>query len=202
MDTMLIEGQKMTDSVSLLKASLAEQEKWMDANYPDHLLEAHNDSEWGWLITCVEEEIANYIDSVKYGEEIGGIIYNTSTDLSLLRIHEIDNGAPLTDGEKEVLRAHIIEVELNNFGGTCMANPSTYVEIECGKTKLFSVYYGLIEGQGGYNPEFAGIFKSLDEAETQFANYGHFINDRVLNGLPSAAQLSQALLDCLSPTPM
>ena len=186
----------MTDSVSLLKASLAEQEKWMDANYPDHLLEAHNDSEWGWLITCVEEEIANYIDSVKYGEEIGGIIYNTSTDLSLWRIHEIDNGAPLTDGEKEVLRAHIIEVELNNFGGTCMANPSTYVEIECGKTKLFSVYYGLIEGQGGYNPEFAGIFKSLDEAETQFANYGHFINDRMLNSLPSAAQLSQALLDC------
>ena len=196
METMLIEGQKMTDSVSLLKASLEEQEKWMDAKYPDHLLEAHNDSECGWLITCVEEEIANYIDSVKYGEEIGGIIYNTSTDLSLWRIHEIDNGAPLTDGEKEVLRAHIIEVELNNFGGTCMANPSTYVEIECGKTKLFSVYYGLIEGQGGYNPEFAGIFKSLDEAETQFANYGHFINDCMLNSLPSAAQLSQALLDC------
>jgi len=58
------------------------------------------------------------------------------------------------------------------------------------------------EGQGGYNREFAGIFKSLDEAETQFANYGHFINDRVLNSLPSAAQLSLALLDCLSPTPM
>ena len=42
METMLIEGQKMTDSVSLLKASLEEQEKWMDANYPDHLLNAHN----------------------------------------------------------------------------------------------------------------------------------------------------------------
>ena len=186
----------MMDSVSLLKAPLEEQEKWMDANYPDHLLNAHNDSEWGWLITCIEEEMANYIDSIKYGEEIGELIYNTSTDSSLRRRHEIDNGAPLTDGEKEVLRAHIIEVELNNFGGTHMANPCTYVEIEFGKTKFFSVYYGLIEGQGGYNPEFSGLFKSLDEAETQLANFGHFINDRELNSLPSAAQLSQALLDC------
>ena len=190
----------MKDSGTLLKAPLEEQEKWMNANYPEHLLNADNDSEWGWLITSLEEELANYIDSVKYGEEIGELIYITPTDLSLRRIYEIDNGAPLTDGEKEVLSAHIIEVELENFGGTHMANPCTYVEVKFGKNKIFSVYYGLIEGQGGYNPEFAGVFKDLDAAETQLAHFGHFINDRFSNSLPNVAQLSQALLDCLSPT--
>ena len=34
MEPMLIEGQKMKDSGSLLTASLEEQEKWMDVNYP------------------------------------------------------------------------------------------------------------------------------------------------------------------------
>ena len=118
----------MTYRSMLLSASLATQEKWLDENYPDHLLDAHNDSELGWLIIGLEEEMAEYIASVQFGDAIGEVIYNTATDLSLVRVNKIDGGAPLTDGEKEVLRAHIIEVELDSFGSTHMANACTYVE--------------------------------------------------------------------------
>jgi hypothetical protein len=192
----------MTDRSRLLSASLATQEKWLDENYPDHLLDAHNDSELGWLIIGLEEEMAEYIASVQFGDAIGEVIYNTATDLSLVRVNQIDGGAPLTDGEKEVLRAHIIEVELDSFGGTHMANACTYVEFEFEKHKIFSVYYGLIEGQGGYNPKFAGIFKSISAAEMGLADHGHFVNDHLLKALPNKVQLSQALLDCLSPSPL
>ena len=185
----------MTDRSRLLSASLATQEKWLDENYPDHLLDAHNDSELGWLIIGLEEEMAEYIASVQFGDAIGEVIYNTATDLSLVRVNQIDGGAPLTDGEKEVLRAHIIEEELINFGGTHMVNPCTYVEVAFGKTKLFSVYYGLIEGQGGYNPAFVGIFESLEAAKAELEGHGHFIDDRVPDHSLSAKELSETLLE-------
>ena len=132
----------MTDRSRFLSASLATQEKWLDENYPDHLLDAHNDSELGWLIIGLEEEMAEYIASVQFGDAIGEVIYNTATDLSLVRVNQIDGGAPLTDGEKEVLRAHIIEVELDSFGGTHMANACTYVSLSLKNIKYFQFITG------------------------------------------------------------
>ena len=137
----------MKNAKELISSSYEKQEKWLDANYPDHVQNAHNDSELGTLITGLEEQMASYID-FQYTDELGELIYGYSEETPLLRAKQINTGAPLTEGEKEVLRAHIIEEELINFGGTHMVNPCTFVEIAFGKTNLFSVYYGLIEGQG------------------------------------------------------
>jgi hypothetical protein len=52
----------------------------------------------------------------------------------------------------------------------------------------------LIEGQGGYNPAFVGIFESLESAKAELEGHGHFIDDRVPDHSPSAKELSQALL--------
>ena len=183
----------MKNAKELISSSYEKQEKWLDANYPDHVLNAHNDSEWGTLITGLEEQIANYMD-FQYDDELGELIYGSSEETPLLRAKQINTGAPLTEEEKEVLRAHIIEEELINFGGTHMVNPCTYVEVAFGKTELFSVYYGLIEGQGGYNPAFVGIFESLEAAKAELEGQGHFIDDRVPDHSPSAKELSQALL--------
>jgi len=70
---------------------------------------------------------------------------------------------------------YIIEEEYNNLGGSGMINCCTYINIAIGKTKLFSVYYGLIEGQGGYNPAFLGIFESLEVAKAELECLGQFI---------------------------
>ena len=184
----------MKNAKELISSSYEKQEKWLDANYPDHVQNAHNDSELGTLITGLEEQMASYMD-FQYDDELGELIYGSSEETPLLRAKQINTGAPLTEEEKEVLRAHIIEEELINFGGTHMVNPCTYVEVAFGKTKLFSVYYGLIEGQGGYNPAFVGIFESLEAAKAELEGHGHFIDDRVPDHSLSAKELSETLLE-------
>ena len=184
----------MKNAKELISSSYEKQGKWLDANYPDHVLNAHNDSEWGTLITGLEDQMANYMD-FQYDDELGELIYGSSEETPFLRAKQINTGAPLTEDEKEVLRAHIIEEELINFGGTIMVNPCTYVEVAFGKTDLFSVYYGLIEGQGGYNPAFVGIFESLETAKAELEGHGHFVDDRVPDHSPSATELSKALLE-------
>ena len=52
----------MKNAKELISSSYEKQEKWLDANYPDHVLNAHNDSEWGTLITGFEDQMANYMD--------------------------------------------------------------------------------------------------------------------------------------------
>ena len=184
----------MKNAKELISSSYEKQEKWLDANYPDHVQNAHNDSELGTLITGLEDQMANYMD-FQYDDELGELIYGSSEETPFLRAKQINTGAPLTEDEKEVLRAHIIEEELINFGGTIMVNPCTYVEVAFGKTDLFSVYYGLIEGQGGYNPAFVGIFESLETAKAELEGHGHFVDDRVPDHSPSATELSKALLE-------
>jgi hypothetical protein len=46
----------------------------MDANYPDHVLNAHNDSEWGTLITSLEEQVASYM-YFQYDDKLEELIY-------------------------------------------------------------------------------------------------------------------------------
>ena len=184
----------MKNAKELISSTYQNQAKWLGKNYSDHLLNAHNGGELGTLITGLEEQMANYID-FQYTDELGELIYGYSEETPLLRAKQINTGTPLTEGEKEVLRARIIEEELINFGGTHMVNPCTYVEIAFGKTNLFSVYYGLIEGQGGYNPAFVGIFESLEAAKAELEGHGHFIDDHVPDYSPSATELSQALLE-------
>jgi len=184
----------MKNAKELISSTYQNQAKWLGKNYSDHLLNAHNGGELGTLITGLEEQMANYID-FQYTDELGELIYGYSEETPLLRAKQINTGTPLTEGEKEVLRAHVIEEELINFGGTHMVNPCTYVEIAFGKTNLFSVYYGLIEGQGGYNPAFVGIFESLEAAKAELEGHGHFIDDHVPDYSPSATELSQALLE-------
>ena len=184
----------MKNAKELISSTYQNQAKWLGKNYSDHLLNAHNGGELGTLITGLEEQMANYID-FQYTDELGELIYGYSEETPLLRAKQINTGTPLTEGEKEVLRAHVIEEELINFGGTHMVNPCTYVEIAFGKTNLFSVYYGLIEGQGGYNPAFVSIFESLEAAKKELEGHGHFIDDHVPDYSPSATELSQALLE-------
>ena len=56
----------------------------MDANYPDHVLNAHNDSEWGTLITSLEEQVASYM-YFQYDDKLEELIYGYWEDTPLLR---------------------------------------------------------------------------------------------------------------------
>jgi len=164
----------MKNAKELIDSNYENQKKWIKEYYPDHIFLAHDGSDLGALITGLEDEISNYMD-FQYHDELGELIYDYSEESTHQRIEQINNGAKLTKEEIEVLRAYIIEEEYNNLGGSGMVNCCTYINIAIGKTKLFSVYYGLIEGQGGYNPAFLGIFESLEVAKAELECLGQFI---------------------------
>ena len=64
----------MKNAKELISSSYEKQEKWLDANYPDHVLNAHNDSEWGTLITSLEEQVASYM-YFQYDDKLEKLIY-------------------------------------------------------------------------------------------------------------------------------
>ena len=164
----------MKNAKELIDSNYENQKKWIKEYYPDHIFLAHDGSDLGALIIGLEDEISNYMD-FQYHDELGELIYDYSEESTHQRIEQINNGAKLTKEEKEVLRTHIIEEELNNFGGNGTINYCNYINVTFGETKLFSVYYGLIEGQGGYNPAFIGIFESLEVAKAELERRGQFI---------------------------
>ena len=164
----------MENVKELIDGDYENQRKWIEEHYPDHIFLAHTGIDLGTLIIGLEDEISDYID-FPHDHALGELIYDDTKKEALQRIDQINNGAKLTKEEKEVLRTHIIEEELNNFGGNGTINYCNYINVTFGETKLFSVYYGLIEGQGGYNPAFIGIFESLEVAKAELECRGQFI---------------------------
>ena len=76
-----------------------------------------------------------------------------------------------------------------------MVNPVTYIEITLNQTKLFSVYHGLIQGQGGYNPSFFGLFQTLKDAKKELNKVGLFIEEFDLREDQKVMKLGQTYLD-------
>ena len=64
----------MENAKELITSSYEKQKKWMEEHYPDHLIDAHNDSEWGTLITSLEEQVASYM-YFQYDDKLEKLIY-------------------------------------------------------------------------------------------------------------------------------
>ena len=62
----------MENARELITSSYEEQKKWMEENYPDHLLDAHNENDIGTLFTDLNRHIAEarskkgFVRSQKY----------------------------------------------------------------------------------------------------------------------------------------
>lgn len=177
------------DSVRLLKASLDEQAKWMDENYPDHIIDAHNDNEIGTLFPDLDRLVAEAKDFQR-GPDLGEWIYGIQECVPISRISEIDNGAPLTDYETEVLKTLIIDEELISEGG----NACTYLEVKVDADRLIAVYQGPIDGPG-YRPEFVGIFENINVANVNLKTLGYFVDDISLEIMPRVVTASEKWAD-------
>ncbi|MDB9965677.1 hypothetical protein OAD55_03790 [Planktomarina temperata] len=179
----------MMDRVKLLKASLAEQAIWLDENYPDHIIDAHNENNIGTLFPDLDRKLAD-AKSFQYGPDLGEWIYGIQEGIPPLRIEEIDNGAPLTDEETEVLKRLIIHEELNEEGG----NACTYLEVVVGDDRMISVYQGPIDGPG-YRPEFVGIFENINVAKVNLKSLGYFVDDISLEIIPRVVTVTEKWAD-------
>ena len=179
----------MENANELITSSYEKQKKWMEKHYPDHLIDAHNENDIGTLFTDLDRHIAEAKDFQR-GPDLGEWIYGIQEGLPLPRIEEIDNGAPLTDEETEVLKTLIIDEELIYEGG----NACTYLEVVVGDDRLISVYQGPIDGPG-YRPEFVGVFESINVAKVNLKRLGYFVDDISLEIMPRAVPVTQELID-------
>ena len=179
----------MENANELITSSYEKQKKWMEKHYPDHLIDAHNENDIGTLFTDLDRHIAEAKDFQR-GPDLGEWIYGIQEGLPLPRIEEIDNGAPLTDEETEVLKTLIIDEELIYEGG----NACTYLEVVVGDDRLISVYQGPIDGPG-YRPEFVGVFESINAAKVNLKRLGYFVDDISLEIMPRAVPVTQELID-------
>ena len=179
----------MKNAKELINSTYESQKKWMEKHYPDHLIEAHNENDIGTLFPDLDRLIAEAKD-FQYGDELGEWIYGIQEGVPLPRIEEIDNGAPLTDEETDVLKTLIIEQELIYEDG----NACTYLEVVFGDDRLISVYQGPIDGPG-YRPEFVGIFESINVAKVNLKCLGHFMDDISLEIMPRAVTLTNEMID-------
>jgi len=179
----------MENANELITSSYEKQKKWMEKHYPDHLIDAHNENDIGTLFTDLDRHIAEAKDFQR-GPDLGEWIYGIQEGLPLPRIEEIDNGAPLTDEETEVLKTLIIGEELIYEGG----NACTYLEVVVGDDRLISVYQGPIDGPG-YRPEFVGVFESINAAKVNLKRLGYFVDDISLEIMPRVVTATEKWAD-------
>ena len=179
----------MENANELITSSYEKQKKWMEKHYPDHLIDAHNENDIGTLFTDLDRHIAEAKDFQR-GPDLGEWIYGIQEELPLPRIEEIDNGAPLTDEETEVLKTLIIDEELIYEGG----NACTYLEVVVGDDRLISVYQGPIDGPG-YRPEFVGVFESINAAKVNLKRLGYFVDDISLEIMPRVVTATEKWAD-------
>ena len=179
----------MESAKELITSSYEKQKKWMEEHYPDHLIDAHNENDIGTLFPDLDRHIAEAKDFQR-GHELGEWIYGIQEGEPLPRVEEIDNGAPLTDEETEVLKTLIIDEELIYGGG----NACTYLEVVVGNDQLISVYQGPIDGPG-YRPKFVGIFESIDAAKVNLKRLGYFVDDISLEIMPRVVTATEKWAD-------
>ena len=153
------------------------------------MIDAHNENDIGTLFTDLDRHIAEAKDFQR-GPDLGEWIYGIQEGLPPPRIEEIDNGAPLTDEETEVLKTLIIDEELIYEGG----NACTYLEVVVGDDRLISVYQGPIDGPG-YRPEFVGIFESINAAKVNLKRLGYFVDDISLEIMPRVVTATEKWAD-------
>ena len=179
----------MENAKELCASSYEKQKKWMEEHYPDHLLEAHNENDIGTLFPDLDRHLTGAKDFQR-GPDLGEWIYGIQEGLPLSRIEEIDNGAPLTDKEIEVLKTLIIDEELISEGG----NACTYLEVIVDDDRLISVYQGPIDGPG-YRPQFVGVFESINVAKVNLKRLGYFADDISLGIMPRAVTATKEWAD-------
>ena len=179
----------MENAKELITSSYEKQKKWIEEHYPDHLLEAHNENDIGTLFPDLDRHLAEAKDFQR-GPDLGEWIYGIQEGVPLPRIEEIDNGAPLTDEETEVLKTLIIDEELTSDGG----NACTYLEVVVGDDRLISVYQGPIDGPG-YRPEFVGVFESINVAKVNLKRLGYFVDDISLEIMPRVITATEEWAD-------
>ena len=94
----------------LTNSSLQKQKKWIDKNHPNHMQDAHNDTEFGYLLIGLEDTLEEYMN-FDWTDDLGELISSICDDITPTRQKEINDKSALTAEEKASLQAMIIEDE-------------------------------------------------------------------------------------------
>lgn len=145
-----------------LAMSDADQFAWVEKNIPDYEVKLYGD---GYLGAYYPRSI-DWDEYLNNREDLGvsGLIASQNKEIIDERIEEIDQGATLTEKEKDHLANAVAENDheswiTHNGFGISLSNGSIYVLFE-----------GHSLGPGGFDFKFFGIFESYEQLLTHMTS--------------------------------
>jgi len=146
-----------------LKLSVEDQQSWIEANVPTYVEKLYGDNYLGCSYEIDEDTVDEYLE---YREDYNvlGLIGKQLPTISDERIDEIDEGAELTDEEREALRNGIAENDVSGWD----LHSGFYFKVRFGA--LYCLFVGHERGQGGCDFELECVFKTKQLALRHLSN--------------------------------
>jgi len=140
-----------------LKLSDEDQLAWIEANVPKYVEKLYGDNYLGCSYEIDEDTVDEYLE---YREDYNvlGLIGKQLPTISDERIDEIDEGAELTDEEREALRNGIAENDVSGWD----LHSGFYFKVRFGA--LYGLFVGHERGQGGCDFELERVFANKNLA--------------------------------------
>ena len=146
-----------------LKLSVEDQQSWIEANVPKYVEKLYGDNYLGCSYEIDEDTVDEYLE---YREDYNvlGLIGKQLPNISDERIDKIDEGAELTDEEREALRNGIAENDVSGWD----LHSGFYFKVRFGA--LYCLFVGHERGQGGCDFELECVFKTKQLALRHLSN--------------------------------
>ena len=139
----------------LLNLSYDERLSWIETHIPDFDEHCYGEGYLGAFYPS-ETDISDFLnDPEDYG--VSGLIASQNSEISDVRLSEINAGAELTETEKENLIAAIAEADVDGW------ITHNAFEITLLDGSIYAYFNGYSLGPGGFDFKFFSFFKTYEE---------------------------------------
>ena len=133
-----------------------QQLDWIEKNIEEYEVLLYSDGYLGCSYPTEEINMADY-ETYPLDYDTSGLIKTQSADITQSRMEEIDEGAKLTDHEREALACAIAEEDTEGWLG------HHGFQIDLYDGSVFTYFVGHSMGQGGASFNFIGIYSSKED---------------------------------------
>ena len=139
-----------------LQLNSDQQFKWIEQNIEEYEVSLYNDGYLGCSYPTEQIDLEEY-ENYPLDYDVSGLIKNQLATITPNRIDEIDEGAKLSDHEREALAISIAEEDTEGWLG----HHGFQIDLEDGS--VFTHFVGHSMGQGGASFNFIGIYASKED---------------------------------------
>ena len=139
-----------------LKLNSDQQLAWIDQNIEEYEVLLYNDGYLGCSYPTEQIDLEEY-ENYPMDYDVSGMIKNQLASITASRMEEIDEGAKLTDHEREALACAIAEEDTEGWLG------HHGFQIDLYDGSVFTYFVGHSMGQGGASFNFIGIYSSKED---------------------------------------